>query len=266
MFYSRKTDLAHNYGLLFTSSIGDYINSLLLAKAMHYRNLTIIGTSHIAAESVNAVSETILKEQPAIVALELDRKRLPALLHPQKAKASWKDIKRIGFKGWLFSIVGAWVEKKLGEKAGMRPGAEMLQAIKAAKAVNAGIALVDQDIEITLKRFSQTFSWKEKWNLLVDIIKGIIFRKSEFGFDLSTVPSQKLIAKMIKQVQKRYPNVYNVLVTERNNVMARNLAHLMENNPEKKIVAVVGAGHEKELMELIRKQQVSEISYSFQAV
>ena len=52
---------------------------------MMYKNLTIIGTSHIAAESVAKVERTILKEQPAIVALELDRKRLMALLHPQKA-------------------------------------------------------------------------------------------------------------------------------------------------------------------------------------
>ncbi len=231
---------------------------------MHYRNLTLIGTSHIAAESVTAVTNIILKEQPAIVALELDRKRLPALLHPQKAKTSWKDIKRIGFKGWLFSIIGAWVEKKLGEKVGMKPGAEMLQAIKAAKAVKADIALVDQDIEITLKRFSQTMTWKEKWRLFIDVIKGIIFRKSEFSFDLSTVPSQKLIAKMIKEVQKRYPNIYKVLVTERNEVMAKNLAYLMNNNPDKKIVAIVGAGHEKELMQLIKDEMRVTLSYSFQ--
>jgi len=233
---------------------------------MHYRNLTLIGTSHIAVESVNAVTDAILKEQPAIVALELDRKRLPALLHPQKAKASWKDIRRIGFKGWLFSIIGAWVERKLGEQVGMKPGAEMLQAIKAAKAVKAGIALVDQDIEITLKRFSQTFSWKEKWHLFVDIVKGVIFRKSEITFDLKTVPSQKTISRLIKQVQKRYPNIYKVLVTERNEVMARNLAYLMENNPNKKIVAVVGAGHEQELLKLIREHLKPDISYSFQAV
>jgi pheromone shutdown-related protein TraB len=233
---------------------------------MHYRNLTLIGTSHIAAESVAEVSKVIEKEQPNIVALELDRPRLMALLHPQKAKAGYKDIKRIGFKGWLFSIIGSWVERKLGEKVGMKPGAEMLQAVKAAKSVNADIALVDQDIEITLRRFSQTMTWKEKWRLFIDVIKGLIFRKSEFSFDLSTVPDQKLIEKMIRQVKKRYPNIYKVLVTERNEVMAKNLAHLMQNNPEKHIVAVIGAGHEKELLDLIKDSMRVTLSYSFQAV
>ncbi len=232
---------------------------------MRFRNLVLVGTSHIAAESVAEVSKIIEKEQPSIVALELDRKRLMALLHPQKTKTSWKDIKHVGFKGWLFSIIGAWVEKRLGEKVGMKPGAEMLQAVKAAKSVNAGLALVDQDIEITLKRFSQTMTWKEKWNLFVDIIKGLIFRKSEFSFDLSSVPSQKLIEKMIKQVKKRYPNIYKVLVTERNEVMAKRLAYLMNENSDKKIVAVIGAGHEKELLQLIKKDLRMEISYSFTA-
>ncbi len=220
---------------------------------MRYQNLVLIGTSHIAKESIAAVKQTILQEQPAIVALELDRKRLLALLHPQKAKPRWKDIKRIGVKGYLFSIIGAWVEQKLGEKVGVKPGAEMLQAVQAAHEVHADLALIDQDIEVTLRRFSQTLTWKEKGRLFADVFKGLVLRKSDFTFDLSTVPSPKLIAKMIKQVQKRYPNIYRVLVTERNEIMAQRLARLMHHYPDKMIVAVVGAGHEKEILQLIRQ-------------
>jgi pheromone shutdown-related protein TraB len=221
---------------------------------MRFLNLTILGTSHIAAESVAKVEKLIVLEQPNIVALELDRRRLYALMHPEKAKPSWRDISRVGFKGWLFSVIGAWVERKLGEKVGVSPGSEMLRAVQAARQVGAHIALVDQDIEITLKRFSKSLTWGEKWNLFVDVIKGLIFRKNEFKFDLSTVPSQKLIEKMIRQVRKRYPNIYRVLVTERNEVMAKRLAWLMQNNTDKQILAVVGAGHEKELVQLIREE------------
>lgn len=219
---------------------------------MRYKNLVLIGTSHIAPESVREVERVILKEQPSFVALELDRKRLFALLYPEKARVTWKDIRRIGLKGWLFSIIGAWVEKKLGEKVGVKPGSEMINAIRAAKKVNAHIALIDQDIEITLRRFSACLSWKERWNLLVDVCKGIA-GQSEFTFDLKKVPSTKLIQKMIKQVSKRYPNIYRVLVTERNQVMANRLAHLMRAHPDKDIVAVVGAGHEKDLIKLVRQ-------------
>ena len=221
---------------------------------MKYKNLLLIGTSHIAAESVAAVAKVIHEQKPGIVALELDRGRLMGLLHPNKAKPSFRDARRIGVKGWLFSIVGAWVERKLGDKVGVAPGAEMLGAFKAAKEIGAHVALVDQDIEITLKRFSQTLTWKEKGRLFADVVKGVVFRKSDFAFDLSTVPSQKLIGKMIKEVQKRYPNIYRVLVTERNEVMAKRLAHIMFHNPDQLIVAVVGAGHEKELIQLIKHE------------
>jgi pheromone shutdown-related protein TraB len=218
---------------------------------MRYKNLILIGTSHIAAESVAKVEQTIVQEHPAVVAIELDRKRLYALLHPSKAKASWRDIRRVGFKGYLFSMLGAWAERKLGEKVNMKPGAEMLQAIKAAKKVNARLALIDQDIEVTLKRFSKELTWKEKFRMVGDVLKGMVSKKSAYAFDLSKVPEEKLIGKMIAEVKQRYPNIYKVLVTERNQVMAHNLTHLMLDVPGT-IVAVVGAGHGKEMLQLIK--------------
>ena len=51
---------------------------------MHYNNITMIGTSHIAKESVSEVKNYIIKEKPDIIALELDRPRLAALLNKKK--------------------------------------------------------------------------------------------------------------------------------------------------------------------------------------
>ena len=49
---------------------------------MHqHKNITIIGTSHIARESINEVKDQIENNQPDIIALELDPKRAYALLH-----------------------------------------------------------------------------------------------------------------------------------------------------------------------------------------
>jgi pheromone shutdown-related protein TraB len=224
---------------------------------MRYKNLIIIGTSHIAPQSLKEVESTILTETPDIVALELDRKRISALASNKGGKTRWKDAWRVGIKGFLFSMIGAWVEQKLGQKTGVAPGSEMLLAFKTAQKVNARVALIDQDIEFTLKRFSKELSWKEKWFFLVDIFKGLILRKSDIDFDLAKVPKQETITRLIKKVRKRYPNIYKVLVTERNSFMAANLAHLLQNFPDKKIVAVVGAGHEKDIIGLI-KQKLKE--------
>jgi pheromone shutdown-related protein TraB len=221
---------------------------------MRYKNLILIGTSHIASESLDEVKKTIENEKPDIVALELDQKRLAALLSKKRAKLRWRDIKRIGIKGYIFSLIGAYVEKKLGSKVGVSPGSEMMSAFKLARKVKAKVALVDQDIEITLRRFSDTLSWREKWNFVVDIFKALILRKSDIDFDLSSVPSNKIISKLMKKVKKRYPNIHKVLVVERNKVMARNLADIYFKFPDSKIVAVIGAGHEEAIMKLFKQE------------
>ncbi|HLF54761.1 MAG TPA: TraB/GumN family protein [Candidatus Nanoarchaeia archaeon] len=220
-------------------------------------NLRIIGTSHISPESLRQVERVILEESPAVVAVELDRKRFAALLQKGKRKLSFSDIRRVGFKGWLFALVGAWVEEKLGKKVGVSPGAEMLLAIKTAQKVNAKIAFIDQDIEITLRRFSKALSWKEKWRFAVDLFKGFFFGKG-VKFDLSKVPSEKVIEKLIRDVRLRYPNVYRVLVAERNEVMAHRLFHIMKQFPDEKVIAVVGAGHEREIAGLLKRYLKTE--------
>jgi len=133
----------------------------------------------------------------------------------------------------------------------------MKQAVRLARKHNIKIALIDQDIEITLKRFSKSLTWKEKWNFLVDILKAIFTRKGVIEFDLTKVPSKKVIKKLVDGVKKRYPNVYNVLIEERNQVMAYNLKKIMELHPEKKILAIIGAGHEEDILKLIKKPSIT---------
>ena len=128
----------------------------------------------------------------------------------------------------------------------------MLKAIAAAQQIGAKIALIDQDIEITLRKFSKSLSWKEKWTFVKDVFKGVVLRKG-VKIDLSKVPSQKVIKKLIADVKKRYPNVHRVLIEERNELMAQRLARIMKDMPEAKVVAVIGAGHEKEISKLLKK-------------
>ena len=132
------------------------------------------------------------------------------------------------------------------------PGSEMLKAIGLAKKKNIKIALIDQDIEITLRRFSKELTWKEKMNFLIDIFKAPFNREiKKMNIDLTKVPDKKIINELIKKLKKRYPNIYKVLIHERNKIMAVNLRKLMKENPEKKILAIVGAGHEEELKRII---------------
>jgi len=230
---------------------------------MKYKNLTIIGTSHIAKESLDEVRGIIIKEKPDIVAVELDKKRAYALLHNLKGNLKFGDIWRLGLKGWLFGVLGAWAEKKLGSIIGVSPGSEMKTALKIAKDNKIGVSYIDQDISVTLKMLSKVITWRERWNFVVDIFNAVILRKKELEFDLTKVPSKTLIKKLISKFKKRYPSLYNVLVHERNIYMTKRLNSIINSNPDLKIVAIVGAGHEEDILKLIKNAPKNSFSYSY---
>ncbi len=231
---------------------------------MKHKNLILLGTSHIARQSIIEVENAIEKENPSAVALELDPGRLHSLLAKEKPKPRLRDIRMVGLKGYIFSMIGAWAEKKLGESVGVSPGAEMKKAYETAKSRGINILLIDQDISITLQRISKSITWKEKWHFLADAFSSFVLRKKIKGFDLRKVPSEKMIKLLVSKVKVRYPNIYKVLVTERNSVMAKNLAKYCRRNPDAKVLAVVGAGHEKEILGIFREElKKPAVSYTF---
>ena len=227
---------------------------------MKYKNLVFLGTSHIARQSLEEVRKCIEEEKPDILALELDAKRLNALMSKGRNAINLKNVKSIGLKGFIFSLFGAWAEKKLGKLVGVAPGSEMKQAIKIARKEGIKIALIDQDIEITLRNFSNSITWREKKNFIADLLKALFLKKERMEFDLETVPSKAVIKKLTYMLKKRYPNIHKTLIEERNVVIANNLKRLMEDAPDKKILVILGAGHIDDVLELVKEQK---ISYSF---
>jgi len=222
--------------------------------------ITIVGTSHIAKESVQKVKKTIEGKNPDVVAVELDSKRLHGMFQ-KKQRFGIYNIGRIGVKGFLFTVVGAWISKKLGRMVGVEPGEEMKTAIKLARKKKLKIALIDQDIEVTLARFSRYLTWKERRQFLKDIFNGIFNRKSEmekYGLDkidLSKVPPEEFIQKAMGMMKVNYPSIYRVLVHERNQVMAERLRQLDMQGLN--IVAVVGAGHVEGIRKILTEPEVS---------
>jgi pheromone shutdown-related protein TraB len=218
---------------------------------MIYRNLRIIGTSHIAKDSVKEIKRVANEFAPEIVAVELDKKRLYALMHDLKPDYSLSNISRIGFKGYLFAVIGGLIQRKLGDIVGVKPGSDMHEAVKYAQANNTMLALIDQDIEITLNKFSKRFSFKERMRFIWDLLTG--WARPKMRINLAGVPDDELIKQLMGILKKRYPNLYYTLVEERNKVMSKRLVKLMRDYPDKKILCVVGAGHKEEMMALIKE-------------
>ncbi|MBS3170582.1 TraB/GumN family protein [Candidatus Woesearchaeota archaeon] len=218
---------------------------------IQYKNLVLIGTSHISPESVKEVKKIIDEIKPTYVAVELDKGRLLGLMG-KKEKLKIKDMFKLGIKETLFIMFGSWLEKKLGKMVGTKPGDEMKVAVREAAKIKAKILLIDQEINITVKRLFKYLTFKEKIRFVGDIVKGLLGFGEKMSIDLRKVPESELIEKLILQVKERYPNIYKVLITERNEIMAKRLVKFMEKNPSEKIVAVVGAGHESGMSEIIK--------------
>ena len=221
--------------------------------------IKIIGTSHIAKQSINEIKKAVASWKPDLIALELDSARAQAILQDERSKISWKTLFQVGVKGYLFAKIGQFVQQKLGKMVGVSPGSEMKAGLEIARENKLQLALIDQPIQITLKRFSQALTWKEKFRFCSDLLQGLLFPNRQikkFGlenFDLRKVPVKAVIEKMILQLEQRYPNVYKVLVEERNRYMLKKIVALLRNHPEKRIMVIVGAGHEKGLQQLLLK-------------
>lgn len=229
-----------------------------------HKHLSIVGTSHIAEQSVSSIKKRVSEFSPDLIAIELDRNRFDSLMdyyskkgkeHKTDNKPRFSDIKRIGFNGFLFSVIGGFFQKKLGDKVGSKPGLDMKAAIDEANRLDIPLILIDQDIETTLREFSRQLSFREKMRFVYDLTIGSVFHRQVVEFDLSTIPDSAMVSEMISKVKDRYPNVYKSLVEDRNNFMGANLVKLMSNNPGKKILAVVGAGHEEELFNIVGKSK-----------
>ncbi len=225
-------------------------------------NLKIIGTSHIAKQSIDEITKAIEEDKPDIVAVELDVQRAAALLHQQKTKMSFSDIAKIGVKGYVFVKIGQYIQQKLGKIVGVAPGSEMKTALELAQKNKIKVAFIDQPIRITLRNFSKELTWKEKGRFLLDIIFGLFFPKKQLKkyalekFDFRRVPEQEVIAKIINEMKKQYPSIYKTLITDRNKYMVKQLVKLLREHPEKKILAVVGAGHRGGMEKLLLEAEV----------
>ena len=220
-----------------------------------HKNIYIIGTSHISSDSVKIITEKFFELKPEIVCVELDSRRLYALENDIKPDYSIKGIKYYGITGYLFAVIAGIMQKKLGNIVGIKPGADMMTAVKLAKDHKKDLRLIDQDIQITLKNFSKEFTFKEKMRILWDILSAPFRKKQELAFNLKKVPSSQVINELMKQLKGRYPNLYKVLIDDRNKVMARNIYHIMNRNPDKKIMIIIGAGHGDDLLKLIKIEE-----------
>lgn len=223
------------------------------------KNIKIVGTSHISKDSINEVKTAVRDFKPEIIAVELDKRRYYSL-NIKTEHTGLPKISRVGFTGFLFLVIGRYLQKKLGSIVGVDPGSEMKAAVNICKKQNLMLALIDRDIELTLRRFSKVFTFREKMRILKDVFVAPFSRERVY-FDIRKVPKKEIIKRLLEELKKKYPNIYEVLIDERNKFMAKKLFLLTRNHPNKKILCVIGAGHEEGVVVELKKLYYSNVSF-----
>ena len=205
-------------------------------------SLIIVGTAHVSRESIKEVEEVIEREKPDIVAVELCGKRYKALVEKTPTEISIRDVIKSGeMYLLLFQWILAYFQRKVGKALGVKPGEEMLKAIEKAREVGASVALIDRDITVTFRRFWAKMSFIEKLRMTFALLRSIGGGGEEI--DVEEMKKEDMVETLIAELRKFSPSAGEVLVDERDAFIAGNLLNLLSTG--KKIVAVVGAGHQE---------------------
>ncbi|MTK64344.1 MAG: TraB/GumN family protein [Methanobacterium sp.] len=207
-------------------------------------NLKLIGTAHVSKESIEEVKAAIIENQPEVVAVELDLNRFQNMMAERNGQVKQDINLREIIKGdklsiFLVSMFLSYMQRKIGDKLGVKPGSEMLAAVDAAEEIGANVALIDRDISLTLKRAIDKMSWIEKAKFLYGIIAS--FFSSEEIDDVESIKDGDELTEVMEYFKEMSPKAYDVLVSERDAYMSHRLLEI--NNQS--VVAVVGAGHKK---------------------
>ena len=207
--------------------------------------VVLVGTSHVSEKSVEEVERVIDEEEPDIVAVELDEKRYKSIKGDGPDDIDAKDL----IKGnkpfellvyWLLS----YLQTKMGDRFGIEPGAEMMAAVDAAEEREIPIALVDRDINVTVARLWAKMSFWEKLKFVGALIAGVAGlggSREMTEEEMDELVEGDMVETLIEEFRDFSPRGAEALIDERDAYIAANLVGLREAN--KKVVAVIGAGH-----------------------
>jgi len=203
-------------------------------------NLRLLGTAHISKASADAARREVSEYEPDIVAIELCKSRLDALSRPERFdnETLGKVLREGKAPLVLFQSMLAVEQRRMGLAEGERPGTDLLAAMQAAGEAQKEVALVDRDIQTTLRRAWRRMRFREKWR----VMSALLFQEEEdeeIQVD-ELLENTDLITELMGELRDVAPAAGEVLIDERDEFLASSIQQL---RPEGKVLAVIGAGH-----------------------
>jgi pheromone shutdown-related protein TraB len=205
------------------------------------KEVTLIGTAHVSRQSAEQVDAIIRDTNPDVVCVELCEARYQSLAQRNR----WQNMNLFGVvrekKAFLLllNLFMAHFQKKIGRKLGVKPGEEMLRAIRAAEAVEARICLADRDIRVTLARAWRMMGLWTKIKLLAQVVLSVGKTDQITEEDIEDLKKKDVLEALLSEIETFLPELRRILIDERDLFLAEKI----KTAEGRKIVAVVGAGH-----------------------
>ena len=228
----------------------------------------LIGTAHISARSVEEVREVIARVRPDVVCVELCQGRHDTLT--KEGAFRELDVFKVVREGkglyLLAHLALGSYQRRMGQALGVKPGAELLAAIQAAKEVGARVELVDRDIHTTLKRTWANLGLWKRSQLMASLLVGFEDsddkpppaqgtdaaappRLSALGAapgelsaeDIEQLKEPKALSEMLAELARALPEIKKPLIDERDAYLMSSIEDAARGARE--VVAVVGAAH-----------------------
>ncbi len=217
------------------------------------RHIYILGTAHVSKKSVEEVRALIKEVRPHSVCVELCESRWESIFNQDR----WKKmdiVQVIREKKALFVLMQLMLSvfyKKIGERLGVRPGEDMIQAVICAREVGAEVVLADRDVNITLKRVWGHLSFWQKMRLVKEMLFGIFSVGDVEEEDIERLKHGDEFEVMLKEISSAFPGIKEKLIDERDIYLSQKIRQA----PGEKVVAVVGRGHIKGITRYISQER-----------
>ncbi len=225
------------------------------------RKFYVIGTAHVSARSVQDVEDVVALTQPDCVVVELCQARYTSIQEANRWKKLniFEVIKEKKGTMVIISLLLASFQKRIGDKLGVKPGAEMMRAIDLAKEKNLALELGDRDVTVTLKRTWHALGWWTKIKMITSLASGFFSKVDVNAEDLEKMKDDDVLTGLMREMAGAYPSVMHTLIHERDLYLMDSI----RSAPGNKIVAVVGAGHvagiKEHWGEPINREQLCEL-------
>ena len=198
-------------------------------------NAKIIGTNHLMSKE--AIEGLIKDEGPDIIGIELCEFREAGILDGEKYPKIEKK------EGYLLDKITNKIKEK-AESEGLNYGSDMKAALEYSIENNIERVLVDMPILKIQNLFSK-----------IPIKEQEGFQRELAEFEGESIKKKVNEEEVLLGMKSRYPIAFEFLVNMRNLYIANQILRTQRDNPEKRIVVILGAAHVNSVTKLIGEQK-----------